>query len=174
MTSSSKTRGMSPVLAAGLVLGTVTAALVIGKRASPDPGHPGTRRWYRRLDKPGYTPPSPVYPIAWSGIQASLAYGGYRLLTAEPSPQRTAALALWATNQVGIAGWSEVFFGQRALGWATAASAALGASATGYVATAGQVDKPAGRLGVPLVAWVTFATLLAEEIWRKNEDTAAA
>lgn len=169
MASKSGTNGLSPMLAAGLAVGVVTAALLIGKRAGPTPDHPRTRRWYRRLDKPEFTPPSLVYPIAWTGIQASLAYGGYRLLRANPSPQRTTALALWSANQVGIAGWSEVFFGQRAPGWGTMASAALGASAAGYVVSANQTDKLAARLGIPLVAWVTFATLLSEEIWRKNE-----
>lgn len=168
MTSASKKR-MSPFLAAGLALGGVTAALLVGKRSSPAPDHPRTRRWYRQLDKPAFTPPSPVYPMAWSGIQACLAYGGYRLLMADPSPKRTTALAFWAANQVGIGGWSAVFFGRRELGWATGASAALGASAVGYVTAAAEVDKPASRLGIPLIAWVGFATLLAEEIWRKNE-----
>ena len=98
--------------------------------------------------------------------------GGYRLLRAEPSAGRTKALALWFANQAGIAGWGEVFFGQRALGAATVASAALGAGAAGYVAEAGEVDRTAGRLGVPLVLWVGFATLLSEEIWRRNGSAA--
>lgn len=168
----SRKEGLSPLWAAGLAVGAVTVALLLGKRASPTPEHPRTRRWYRHLVKPDYTPPSPVYPVAWTAIQASLAYGGYRLLRAEPGPQRTAALTFWAANQVGIAGWSEVFFGQRAPGWGTVASGALGASAVGYVAAASNVDRTAGRLGYPLVAWVTFATLLAEEIWRRNEPNA--
>ena len=169
MASETPTTGISPLWAAGLAVSAVTAALLIGKRAGPTPDHPRTRRWYRHLVKPDYTPPSPVYPIAWTAIQASLAYGGYRLLRAKASPERNAALAFWATNQAGIAGWSEVFFGQRAPGWGTVASGALGASAVGYVAAANQADRTAARLGMPLVGWVIFATVLAEEIWRKNK-----
>lgn len=168
MASATKSNGLSPLWAAGIALGAVTAALLVGKRASPSPDHPRTQRWYRRLDKPGFTPPTIAYPIAWTGIQAGLAYGGYRLLRAAPSPERTTALALWSANQIGIGGWSAVFFGQRAPGWGTVASAALGASAAAYVASADQTDKVAARLGTPLVLWVTFATLLSEEIWRKN------
>lgn len=170
MASDTRASGFSPLWAAGLAAGAVTAALLIGKRASPTPDHPRTQRWYRHLIKPDYTPPSPVYPIAWTGIQTALGYGGYLLLRADDSPERNAALAFWAANQIGIAGWSEVFFGQRSPGWGTVASAALGASAVGYVVAADQVDETAGRLGVPLVVWVAFATLLAEEIWRKNES----
>ncbi|MGI4958391.1 MAG: tryptophan-rich sensory protein, partial [Janthinobacterium lividum] len=79
----------------------------------------------------------------------------------------------WALNQVGIGGWSEVFFGHRSPGWGTIASAGLGASAIGYVAAAKRTDGVAAGLGIPLVAWVAFATLLAEEIWRKNEAAGA-
>lgn len=160
---------MPRILAAGLAIGAVVAALAIGGRASPTPDRPATRRWYKKLDKPGFTPPSPVYPIAWTGIEAALAYGGYRLLLAESSAQRTTALALWTANQVGIAGWSEVFFGQREPGWATIASAALGVTSAGYVVAANAVDPVASRAGMPLVAWVGFATLLSEEVWRRND-----
>ncbi|MGI4960057.1 MAG: TspO/MBR family protein, partial [Janthinobacterium lividum] len=136
MALEARTGGLSAGWAAGLAVGAVFAALLVGKRASPSPDHPRTQRWYKRLDKPDFTPPTPVYPVAWTAIEASLAYGGYRLLRAEPSPERTKALAIWALNQVGIGGWSEVFFGHRSPGWGTIASAGLGASAIGYVAAA--------------------------------------
>ena len=169
MASGRHDHGLSRRWAAGLAVGTVVAALLAGKRANPGPDHPRTQRWYKRLEKPGFTPPTPAYPVAWTAIEASLAYGGYRLLRAEPSPERSKALALWTLNQVGIGGWSEVFFGYRAPGWGTLASAGLGISAVTYVAVATQTDKVAAGLGLPLVAWVTFATLLSEEIWRRNE-----
>ena len=94
MANTKTNRGLSPLWAAGLALGAVSAAVVIGRRSSPTPDHPRTRRWYQRLDKPGFTPPAGVYAVAWTGIQASLAYGGYKLLRAESSPARTTALAL--------------------------------------------------------------------------------
>lgn len=172
MTDEIDRAGMSPLLAAGLAVGAVTLAMLVGGRSGPTPDNPGTRRWYRRLRKPGFTPPSPVYPIAWTGIQAALAYGGYRLLRAEPSSERTTALALWGANQIGIGGWTEVFFGQRAPGWGTAASATLGGTAIGYVVAASSVDKVASRTGMPLVGWVGFATILSEEIWRRNAKPA--
>lgn len=161
---------MSPILAAGIAIGAVTAALLVGKRAGPTPDHPRTAAWYLSLEKPDFTPPSPVYPIAWTGIQAALAYAGYLLMRAKSSPERTMALTMWSANQIGIGGWSAIFFGERAPGWATAASAGLGVGAVGYVAAAEKVDKTAAKLGLPLVAWVAFATLLSEEIWRRNDD----
>lgn len=161
MTRPSNSNGISSPLAVAIAVGGVVGALLIGRRWSPGPEHPKTSRWYGRLEKPLYTPPSPAYPIAWTGIQAALAYSGYRVLRAEPSQARSAAIALWATNQAGIGGWSGIFFGQRAPGWGAIASAALGANATGYAAAAAKTDRLAGALAFPLVAWVGFATLLS-------------
>ncbi|WP_167649568.1 TspO/MBR family protein [Polymorphobacter fuscus] len=166
-----KRYGLSPKLAACLAVGVVIGALAVGSRASPSPANPQTRRWYDRLHKPGFTPPAPVFALAWPLIQTAQAYSGYRLLRAKSSPDRRTALALWGANQVGIAGWSEVFFGQRAPGWATAGSAVLEGSAIGLVAVGQRVDRRAATAGLPLVAWVGFATLLAEEIWRRNDTT---
>lgn len=160
---------LSPRSASGLAVGVVAAALLLGGRSRPSPDQPRTKRWYDRLRKPGFTPPSPVFALAWPVIQAAQAYSGYKLLRLPASPERNAAIAFWSVNQVGVAGWSEVFFGQRAPGWATIGSAALGGSAIGHVVAARQVDARAAIAGMPLVAWVSFATLLAEEVWRQND-----
>ena len=160
--------GLTPLVAGAIALGTVMGAVAIGGRSSPTPDHPRTRRWYRDLEKPGFTPPPPVYAVAWTGIQAGLAYGGYRLLRRAPSQRRTLALALWGVNQAAIAGWSEVFFGHRAPGIGAVAAGSMVGTAAGYVAAAAREDDVAAAAGVPLVAWVSFATLLAEEIWRRN------
>lgn len=172
MNDSETKAGMGRWAAAALAIGGVTAAALIGQRTSPTPDHRRTRRWYKDLEKPDFTPPTPAYGIAWTVIQAALAYGGYRLLRAEPSPERTTALAAWAANQVGIGGWSAVFFGQRALGTGAIAAGGLATAAAGYVAAAARVDRSAAATGVPLVAWTAFATVLAEEIWRRNEPAA--
>lgn len=163
--------GLSARMATGLAIGGVAAALLVGSRASPSPDHPRTKRWYDRLRKPGFTPPAPVFALAWPVIQAGQAYSGYKLLRMPGSPERTTALSFWGANQVGVAGWSEVFFGQKAAGWATIGSAALGASAIGHVLASRQVNARAAIAGMPLVAWVAFATLLAEEIWRRNDTS---
>ena len=161
--------GLTPLVAGAIVAATVIGAVLVGGRSSPTPDHPRTRRWYKGLEKPGFTPPPPVYAVAWTGIQAGLAYGGYRLLRRPPSRRRTLALALWGTNQAAIAGWSEIFFGHRAPGAGTVAAGAMIATSAGYVAAAKGEDEVAAATGVPLVAWVSFATLLTEEIWRRND-----
>lgn len=97
--------GVSRSGAAVIALGVVAAAALTRRHASPTPDHPKTRRWYRELEKPGFTPPATAYGIMWTVIQAALAYGGHRLLRHSASPERTLALSIWGLNQAAIDGF---------------------------------------------------------------------
>lgn len=149
----------------GAVLG---ASALLGRRNAPDPSHPGIRRWYKRLDKPSYTPPDAAFGAVWPVLEAGLGVGGYRLLRQPPSPPRTLAIGLWLANTAMIGGWTELFFRRKALASSAVASAAMIASGTAYGLAAAKVDRPAAAAAVPFVAWLGFATLLAERIWARN------
>ncbi|MBW6526350.1 tryptophan-rich sensory protein [Sphingomonas sp. RHCKR7] len=162
------TGAWSPVAALALVGVVLGASAVLGRRNAPDPTHPTIRRWYRRLDKPGFTPPDAVFGAVWPALEVGLAIGGYRLLRRPAGARRDAAVALWLANTAMIGGWSELFFRRRRLGASAAASGAMVASGAALVAAAARVDRPAAALAVPYVGWLGFATLLAERIRRDN------
>lgn len=166
-------KGLSRLASAGIALAGVGLVALSGRGSNPTPEHPRTRRWYKRLDKPGFTPPDAVFGIGWSVIETGQAISAYRLLRQPASPGRNAALALWAVNQAAIAGWSSIFFGARRPGLGTAAAAAMIGTSAAYTATAARVDRTAAAASLPLVAWLGFATLLAEEVWRRNRDEPA-
>jgi tryptophan-rich sensory protein len=154
---------------AALLSGTAVAtAQLLGARWSPSPNHPRTAAWYAALRKPSFTPPGPVFAIAWTGLDVLLGYSGYRLLTARASPTRTAALGTWALNILGVAGFSWVLFGRKRLDEALEVTAGMVASAAAAAGTASLVDRRAGYAALPLLAWVTFAAVLQEEVWRQN------
>lgn len=161
--------GFGPVAAGAILAGVLAFSGWLASRHPPDPFHPRTRRWYRLLDKPAFTPPDPVFGGVWPAIQAGLAYGGYRLLRRESGPARNGAVALLLGSLGMIGGWSELFFGRKALGASTLAAGGMLAGGAAYVATAAKVDRTAAATGIPYVLWLGFATLLAEEIWRRNE-----
>ena len=160
--------GLSPLAALGTLALVFGATGIVAMRNSPDPSHPRIRRWYRRLDKPGFTPPDPVFGAAWPVLESGLAIGGYRLLRQPASGPRNAAVGLWLLNTLMVGGWTELFFRQKRLGASAAASAAMVGTSAAYVATAAKVDRPAAALAVPFVAWLGFATLLAERVWQRN------
>ncbi len=160
--------GLSPLLALGAVGIVLGASAIVGRRNAPDPSHPRIRRWYRRLDKPGFTPPDAAFGAVWPVLETGLAIGGYRLLRKPSGTARNTAVALWLVNTAMVGGWTQLFFREKKLGASAAASGAMVASGAAYVAAAARVDKPAAAVGVPFVAWLGFATLLAERIWRDN------
>lgn len=154
---------------AALLAGTaVIAAQLTGRRYGPTPDHPRTALWYASLRKPSYTPPGPVFAVAWTGLDALLGYSGYRLLTAPRSPRRAAALGAWSLNLLGVAGFSWVLFGRKRLGEALGVTAGMVATAATAAVAASTVDRRAAWADVPLLGWVMFASLLQEEVWRRN------
>jgi tryptophan-rich sensory protein len=160
--------GMAPLAALAAVTVVLGASAVLGRRNAPDRTHPGIRRWYHRLDKPHFTPPDAVFGAVWPVLESGLAVGGYRLLRQPAGGSRDAAVGLWLLNTAMVGGWTEMFFRRKQLGASAAASAAMVATGAAYVATAAKVDRPAAALGVPFVAWLGFATLLAERVWQRN------
>jgi benzodiazapine receptor len=168
-----KTRrsGMSRPAAFATIAAVLGASAVLGRRNAPDPSHPGIRRWYKRLDKPSYTPPDAAFGAVWPILETGLAVGGYRLLRQPAEAPRNLAVGLWLLNTAMVGGWTELFFRKKKLGTSAVASAAMIVSGTGYVAAAAKVDRTAAATAVPFVAWLGFATLLAERIWERNRRT---
>ena len=97
-----------------------------------------------------------------------LGYAGYRLLTTKPSQKRDVALAAWASNLLGIAGFSYILFGRKRLDEALGVTAGMVVTASATTAAAALVDRKAAYASVPLLVWVAFAALLQEEVWRRN------
>lgn len=157
---------MNKQSAAVVAIGSVLAAAALG--ACNGPQRPRTALWYARLDKPSYTPPGPAIGAAWGALELLLAGSGYRLLRAQPNEARSAAVGSWALTLIGLAGYPWLFFRRKRLGESAVASASMLAAALGTAAAAREVDRPAAAMTVPLLLWLGFATVLSEELWRRN------
>ena len=123
--------------------------------------------WYPGLRKPSWTPPSRAFGPVWTVLYAQMAYSANRVARS-PDPRRERALALWWL-QLGLnAAWTPVFFGARRTGaGAIVIWALLPAAAATAVATA-RIDRRAGLLYAPYLAWSAYAAALNLEIWRRN------
>ena len=163
-----RSKGMSPLAAGGIVMGVLGLSALIGRRNAPDPSHPGIRKWYRHLDKPGFTPPDAVFGVVWPMLETGMAVGGYRLLRRESSRERNAAVGLWLVTTAMIGGWTEIFFRKRALAASATASGAMLATTAAYVTTTHKVDRVAQAAAVPLLGWLGFATVMATRVWQRN------
>jgi translocator protein len=159
---------VSPGAASLLASSAFFVPLALSLSSTPSPDHPRVFYWYRSLRKPWFKPPDWVIPLAWTGIEGSLAVAGYRLLRSRPSSKRQSALGLLSWNIFMIGGWGRLFFKQRNLALSTAAAATMIGTGVQFVRRAKQVDPVASRAGIPFVAWVSFATVLTAAIWALN------
>lgn len=157
--------------AAGLLLlgGALAVSAALSARYAPAPFHPRTYLYYKRLEKPGFTPPDYAFGV-WGPLWTLLGIAGWRLWRAKPSAARTQALSHWFGAQALNVLWLWLGFGRR--NRAAMALEGLGsfANAAGLAAAARKVDGPSAILSLPYVGWIGFAGLLSEELWRLNRD----
>lgn len=154
--------------ALALTGGAVITALLVGRQNSPTPDQPATAAWYAQLEKPGFTPPGLVFGIAWPILDVLLWFSGYRLATSRPTPTRRFALGAWLLSVIGVGTHSWVFFGRKRPGEALAVTGTMLGTSVALAASAARIDKPAAYATTPLIAWLLFANLLQEEVWRRN------
>lgn len=123
--------------------------------------------WYPALRKPGWTPPSRAFGPVWTVLYAQMAYSARRVARSS-DPRRRRALALWWL-QLGLnAAWTPVFFGARRTGTGAVVICTLVPAVAATAATSARIDRRAGLLYAPYLAWSTYAAALNLEIWRRN------
>ncbi|WP_369252830.1 TspO/MBR family protein [Geodermatophilus amargosae] len=123
--------------------------------------------WYRRLDKPRWQPPGPVFGIAWTALYALLATAGARTLRRAGTGRRTWSRA-FAVNLVLNAGWPWAFFRAHRPTLAAAEAALLAVSTADLARRSARIDRTAGLALLPYAAWTAFATALSTEIARRD------
>lgn len=126
-----------------------------------------TGEWYKSLNKPTWTPPDWVFPIAWTSIYLLSAFAGARVGMMEGSGY---AMAFWAMQIAFNALWTPVFFGLRHIKGSVPIMAALWVSVAGATVTHFQLDFWAGMAFVPYLVWVTVAAALNITMVRLNPD----
>ena len=121
--------------------------------------------WYERLDKPAWTPPNWLFPLAWTFLYVALAWAAARVAGL---PGAGTALALWAVQIAWNALWTPVFFGLRQLRSAMIVLAVLWvAVAAGLLAFAALDPWTLIAFG-PYLVWVSYAGALNFDILRRN------
>jgi translocator protein len=117
--------------------------------------------WYAGLNKPAWTPPPLVFPIAWTLLYILMAASLWRLWDrVSPSAARTTAI-VWFLVQLALnALWSPVFFGWHGIQTGLAVILGLLIAIAVTMLTASRVDRPAAWLLAPYLVWVAYATTI--------------
>jgi tryptophan-rich sensory protein len=121
--------------------------------------------WFDQLDKPSWYPPNALFGQVWTVLYVLIAIAGYR---AWRHGAPTSTLALYGVQLALNLAWSVIFFGLRSPGWALVEVVVLFAAIAVVLVRFWAVDRIAGALFVPYLAWVLFATALTSAIVALN------
>ena len=123
--------------------------------------------WYEKLQKPWFTPPNWMFPVAWTTLYLLMSFAGARVAGEAGSGY---AMAFWAWQIALNALWTPVFFGLRRLKQAILVMALLWVAVAGCLVTHWAIDMWAGLAFVPYLIWVTVAGALNVSVARLNPD----
>lgn len=153
------------VLLALVAMVPVFATSVLGSLATM----PQITGWYTTIVKPSFNPPNWVFGPAWTILFIMMAYAFWRVLRLDPkTPGREAAIAIFLVQLVFNASWSWAFFwGQSPLA-GLVVIAFLWLSITATIVAFWRLERTAGLLLVPYLAWVSFASALNAAIFVLN------
>lgn len=127
--------------------------------------------WYKALNKPSWTPPNWLFPVAWSTLYVCMSAAAARVAISDGNGL---AMALWSWQIALNTLWTPVFFGLRRIKAGFVVLATLWVAVALTLVAFWQVDWVAGLLFVPYLCWVTVAGALNLSVWRLNPEVANA
>ena len=117
----------------------------------------GMETWYPMSQKPMFTPPDYVFPIAWSIIYAMLILTAYRIFYYRLGASSTVLFIIQLTLQVL---WCMVFFGMQNFLMGLIVLLMLDLTVLILIFRLQNFDIISARLMYPYFVWLLFATYL--------------
>ncbi len=122
--------------------------------------------WFAALNKPSFNPPNWVFGPVWTTLYIMIAVAAWRVWLVEGFDRKWLLPYL---VQLGLnLGWSLIFFGARRPDLALIEIVLLWISIVVTLVVFRRIDRGAGWLLAPYLAWLSFATILNGAIWWLN------
>ncbi len=151
----------------GLFLLFLAACIAAGSTGAAFP--PGA--WYDGLQKPSWTPPNWLFPVAWTTLYLCIAFAASRVAGVAGSGYAMGFFALQiALNTL----WTPIFFGLRRMGGGMLVLVFLWLAVAATLVAFWRIDLIAGLLFIPYLVWVTVAGALNWAVWRLNPGASGA
>ena len=122
---------------------------------------PHVAGWYAALSKPIFSPPDWVFPLVWPAFFFLMGLSAARVAALPaPSAQRRTALVFFAAQLALNLLWSFAFFGRESPQAGMLTIVILVAALAATTMLFWRLDRPAGLMLLPCLAFVAFAALL--------------
>lgn len=143
-----------------ILLAACAAAATTGGMFSPG-------AWYDALDKPSWTPPNWLFPVAWTTLYLLMSGAGALVVNL---PGAGVVLALWALQIALNTLWTPIFFGLRHMKAGLVVIVLMWIAVCATMIGLFQLSNVAGLMFAPYLLWVTVAAALNYSVWRRNPD----
>ena len=124
--------------------------------------------WYTTLQKPFFNPPNWLFGPVWTVIYFLIAFSGWRVWLTNGFAQTKMAFGIYGAQLLLNLAWSFLFFGAESPLLGLIDIIPLFALIVINTIVFFRLDRLAGFLLLPYVAWVGFATLLNAAILHLN------
>jgi tryptophan-rich sensory protein len=124
--------------------------------------------WYGTLVKPAFQPPGWLFGPVWTLLYTLMGIALFRVVERRRADGARFALWLFAGQLMLNGIWTPIFFGAEAIGLALAVIVMLVGLVALTIRHFMAVDRGAGWLLVPYLAWLSFATMLNATIVALN------
>jgi len=125
--------------------------------------------WYQALEKPPFNPPDWVFAPVWTALYILMGIAAWRVWRLRLFKATRTDLAVFGV-QLGLnLTWSFLFFGLQRIDLALIEIVILLVAIITNAIMFWRIERLAGLLFVPYVAWVTYATILNASLWMLNE-----
>lgn len=120
---------------------------------------PAIPNWYDYLNKPFFNPPSWLFAPVWTVLYVLMGYAAY-LVSLSKSETKSYALKFYWLQLIANFFWSFIFFGMKNPMLAFLEIILLWILIYKTKAEFYKISKTAGKLLIPYLIWVSFASLL--------------
>ena len=131
--------------------------------------------WYETLKRPSWNPPNWVFAPVWTTLYCTMGYSSY-LVWKDGGGFREAAipLSIYSANLLLNWSWTPLFFGLHNIKWALYEITVLWGSTVAMGIAFYSVNRLAGCLVIPYLAWNSLAMALNYVIYRDNKPSIEA
>lgn len=124
--------------------------------------------WYAGLKKPSFNPPNWIFGPVWTLLYALMAVAAWLIWRGPASQPRSRGLLFFWIQLALNFFWSLIFFRWHQIGGGLVEILLLWLAIVSTIALFFRLNKAAGWMLVPYLAWVSFASVLNSAIWRLN------
>lgn len=128
----------------------------------------GMKAYETAITQPPLSPPAWIFPIVWGILYALMGIGAARVWLAPRDIHRSRSLNLFIVQLIVNFFWSLIFFNAQAFGFALLWLVLLWGLVLWMILEFRKVDKLAGNIQIPYLAWLTFAAYLNFGVWYLN------